>query len=68
MDREAWPAAIYGVAKSWTQVTDWTELNVSQQLWPDTDTNTDVQSKENSQGLANKTQWYEMSVADAWQE
>ena len=21
-DREAWPAAVYGVAKSWTQVSD----------------------------------------------
>ena len=28
MDREAWHAAIYGVAKSWTQLSDWTELNI----------------------------------------
>ena len=27
MDREAWRAAIYGVAKSQTQLSDWTELN-----------------------------------------
>ena len=27
MDREAWRAAIHGVAKSRTQVSDWTELN-----------------------------------------
>ena len=26
MDREAWPVAVYGVAKSWTQLSDWTEL------------------------------------------
>ena len=26
MDREAWHAAVYGVAKSWTQLSDWTEL------------------------------------------
>ena len=28
MDREAWHAAIHGVAKSWTQLSDWTELKV----------------------------------------
>ena len=28
MDREAWRAAIHGVAKSWTQLSDWTELIV----------------------------------------
>ena len=27
MDREAWHAAIYGVAKSWTQLSNWIELN-----------------------------------------
>ena len=27
MDREAWRAAIHGVAKSWTPLNDWTELN-----------------------------------------
>ena len=27
MDRETWRAAIHGVAKSWTQLSDWTELN-----------------------------------------
>ena len=29
MDREAWHAAVHGVAKSWTRLSDWTELN-----WP----------------------------------
>ena len=27
MDREAWSAAVHGVAKSWTQLSDCTELN-----------------------------------------
>ena len=27
MDREAWHAVIHGVTKSWTQLSDWTELN-----------------------------------------
>ena len=27
MDREAWHAAAHGIAKNWTQVSDWTELN-----------------------------------------
>ena len=28
MDREAWHAAVHGVAKSRTQLNDWTELNI----------------------------------------
>ena len=27
MDRQAWWAAVHGVTKSWTQLSDWTELN-----------------------------------------
>ena len=27
MDREAWRAVVHGVAKSWTQLSNWTELN-----------------------------------------
>ena len=30
MDREAWHAAVHGVAKSWTPLSNWTELR----LWP----------------------------------
>ena len=26
MDREAWPAVVHGVTKSWTRLSDWTEL------------------------------------------
>ena len=33
MDREACRAVIHGVAKSWTQLRDWTELNWTVFLW-----------------------------------
>ena len=36
MDSKAWHAVIHGVAKSWTQLSDWTELNwleKKMQLW-----------------------------------
>ena len=33
MDREAWHAAVHGVANSWTRLSDWTELNKDDYLW-----------------------------------
>ena len=33
MDREAWHAVIHGVAKSWTQLSNWTEMNWTEQVW-----------------------------------
>ena len=36
MDREAWRAAIHGVAKSWTRLSDWTELTESLCCPPET--------------------------------
>ena len=29
MDREAWHAAVHGVAKSWTRLSNWTELKIT---------------------------------------
>ena len=34
MDREAWRAAIHGVAKSRTRLSNWTELHTLTQTWP----------------------------------
>ena len=36
MDREAWRAAVHGVAKSWTRLSDWTELNLPHSQRPET--------------------------------
>ena len=33
MDREAWSAVIHGIAKSWTRLSDWTELNWTEDLF-----------------------------------
>ena len=33
MDREAWRAAIHGVTKSWTRLSNWTELKTSFWKW-----------------------------------
>ena len=32
MDMEAWHAAVHGVTKSWTQLSDWTELKWTQEI------------------------------------
>ena len=34
MDREAWRAAVHGVTKSWTQLSNWTELSADEDMRP----------------------------------
>ena len=33
MDRETWRAAVHGVSKSQTQLSDWNELNAETENW-----------------------------------
>ena len=33
MDREAWHATVHGVTKSWTRLSNWTELNWTDSSW-----------------------------------
>ena len=44
MDREAWGAAIHGVAKSWTQLGDWTELSYTE-LYEGEDQSVEMKSR-----------------------
>ena len=44
MDREAWRAVVHGVAKSWTQLSDWTELNWTDRAYPSWAAKTNNQS------------------------
>ena len=34
MDREAWHAAVHAITKSWTQLSDWTEMKMGIFLYP----------------------------------
>ena len=46
MDREAWHASVHGVAKSWTRLSDWTELNwIKHETWNNKITKTVVEYK-----------------------
>ena len=51
MDREAWHAAVHGVAKSWTRLSDWTELNWTEdnletKYWPGSVKNKQTQAEQ----------------------
>ena len=46
MDREAWRAAVHGVAKSWTWLSDWTELNWTEETYSHQETKLGVRTLE----------------------
>ena len=52
MDREAWHAAVHGVAKSQTRLSDWTELS-----WKDNRKSTQKGNKEKSLDLSEDLRW-----------
>ena len=52
MDREAWRAAIHGVAKSWTRLSDWNELNLALSPVKCEKNNPELKLKEPMQGSA----------------
>ena len=65
MDREAWHAAVHGVAKSWTQLSDWTELNWCKELthwkrpwcWKALKAGGEAGNREWDDWMASPTQW-----------
>ena len=67
MDREAWRAGIHGVIKSWTRLSDWTELNWTEPC------NYHVNSKislllpiSNLLGFLLKSHWYVAQFGNNW--
>ena len=57
MDREAWRAAVHGVAKSWTQLSDWTELNSKGSYQPRDQTHISCVSCRDRQILSHWATW-----------
>ena len=58
MDRQAWRAVIYGVAKSWSWLSDWTELKIGRIGW----------SRKLIMNIENRTRssWNWMPDKDIW--
>ena len=51
MDREAWRAAVHGVAESRTWLSDWTELSVSHDIKKKKTQNTTIYKQTESRNL-----------------
>ena len=57
MDSEAWRATIYGVAKNWTQLSDWTKLNWTPLKTPSSKTATVLEVLEVESGFQHMNSW-----------
>ena len=60
MDREAWHAAIHGVTKSWTRLSDWSDLIWSDRYWYT------AKWSMNSLLLLKTTFWFRASATFTW--
>ena len=54
VDREAWRAAVYGVAKSQTQLSNWTELKLISSNSQDKEANKNIGNETLSRNVNNK--------------
>ena len=72
MVREAWCAAVHGVPKSGTRLSDWTELKIARKtqllrsVWPKNYTHSSTISKSLSRSLIPAKPWNHTSVGCIW--